>query len=32
VVLLKERARRELMAMNPDLISDTELAIQLAAE
>jgi uncharacterized protein YPO0396 len=32
VVLLKERARRELMAMNPDLVSDTELATQLAAE
>jgi uncharacterized protein YPO0396 len=32
VVLLKERARRELMAMNPDLVTDTELATRLAAE
>ncbi|HXW28941.1 MAG TPA: SbcC/MukB-like Walker B domain-containing protein [Xanthobacteraceae bacterium] len=32
VVLLKERARRELMAMNPDVATDAELATRLAAE
>jgi hypothetical protein len=32
VVLLKERARRELMAMNPDAVTDAELATRLAAE
>jgi len=31
VVLLKERARRELMAMNPDLVTAAELAARLAA-
>jgi uncharacterized protein YPO0396 len=32
VVRLKERARRELMAINPDLMSDADLAGRLAAE
>jgi hypothetical protein len=32
VVQLKERARREIMAMNPDLMSDADLATRLAAE
>jgi hypothetical protein len=32
VVRLKERARRELMAINPDLMSDADLAVRLAAE
>jgi energy-coupling factor transporter ATP-binding protein EcfA2 len=32
VVLLKERARRELMAMNPEVLTDAELATRLAAE
>jgi hypothetical protein len=31
-VQLKERARRELMAIDPDLMSDTDLATGVAAE
>jgi uncharacterized protein YPO0396 len=32
VVALKEKAKRELMAIDPDLISDADLAVRLAAE
>lgn len=32
VVLLKEKAKRELMAIDPDLMSDAQLAARLAAE
>ena len=32
VVSLKEKAKRELMAIDPDLISDADLAVRLAAE
>jgi uncharacterized protein YPO0396 len=32
VVQLKERARRELMAIDPDLMSDADLAVRMAAE
>jgi uncharacterized protein YPO0396 len=32
VVLLKEKAKRELMAIDPDLMSDADLATRLAAE
>jgi len=32
VVQLKDRAKRELMAMDPDLMSDADLAVRMAAE
>jgi hypothetical protein len=32
VVILKEKAKRELMAIDPDLMSDADLATRLAAE
>ena len=32
VVRLKQRARQELMAIDPDLMSDADLAVRMAAE